>query len=165
MRAFAMTGIETLAMIAVDQVGVAHAGDAALGADVGGHSLERHDGDGAGVFGDLRLIGGDDVHDDAALEHLGEAALDAVGSQLGGGGSAAAALLEAGAVSRTLVSVMILRFYGGSVGSGSAGSHRDDGANPRDRGLRARGASGDRGRAGAAIRVGGCGWRRSRRAG
>ena len=53
MRAFAMTGIETAAMIAVDQVGVAHARDAALGADVGGHALERHDGDGAGVLGDL----------------------------------------------------------------------------------------------------------------
>ena len=53
---------------AVDHVGVAHAGDAALGADVGGHPLEGHDGDGAGVLGDLRLLGGDDVHDDAALE-------------------------------------------------------------------------------------------------
>ena len=77
MRAFAMTGIETAAMIAVDQVGVAHARDAALGADVGGHALERHDGDGAGILGDLGLLGGDDVHDDAALEHLGESALDA----------------------------------------------------------------------------------------
>jgi hypothetical protein len=62
---------------AVDHVGVAHPRDAALGADVGGHPLERHDGDGAGVLGDLRLLGGDDVHDDAALEHLGHAALDA----------------------------------------------------------------------------------------
>ena len=44
-----------------------------------GHALERHDGDGAGVLGDLRLLGVDDVHDDAALEHLGEADLDAEG--------------------------------------------------------------------------------------
>ena len=32
---------------------------------------------GAGVLGDLGLLGGDDVHDDAALQHLGEAPLDA----------------------------------------------------------------------------------------
>ena len=44
-------------MIAVDEVGVAHAGDAALRADVGGNALERHDGDGAGIFGDARLLG------------------------------------------------------------------------------------------------------------
>ncbi|MDQ0575559.1 hypothetical protein QFZ29_001782 [Agromyces albus] len=47
-----------------------------LGADVGGDALEGHHGDGASVFGDARLLGGDDVHDDAALQHLGEAALD-----------------------------------------------------------------------------------------
>ena len=45
-----------------------------------GHPLQRHDGDGAGVLGDLGLLGGDDVHDDAALELLGHAALDAVGA-------------------------------------------------------------------------------------
>ena len=55
------------------------------GADVGGHPLQRHDGDGAGVLGDLRLLGGDDVHDDAALELLGHAALDAVGAGAGDG--------------------------------------------------------------------------------
>ena len=59
----------------LDHLGVAHAGDAAGCADVGGHALERHDGDGAGILGDLGLLGGDDVHDDAALEHLGEALL------------------------------------------------------------------------------------------
>ena len=67
-------------MIAVDHVRVAHPGDAALGADVGGHALERHHGDGAGVLGDLGLLGGDDVHDHAALEHLGHPALDAGGA-------------------------------------------------------------------------------------
>ena len=65
---------------ALDHVGVAHAGDAALRADVGGHPLQRHDGDGAGVLGDLGLLRGDDVHDDAALELLGHAALDALGA-------------------------------------------------------------------------------------
>jgi hypothetical protein len=67
----------------VDHVRVAHARHAALGTDVGRHPLERHDGDGAGVLGDLRLLGGDDVHDDAALEHLGHAALDPRGSDGG----------------------------------------------------------------------------------
>ena len=68
---------------AVDHVGVAHPRDAALSANVGGHPLECHDGDRPGILGDLGLVGGDDVHDDAAFEHLGEAALDAGGS--GGG--------------------------------------------------------------------------------
>ena len=67
---------------AVDEVGVAHARHAALSADVGRDALERHDGDRAGVLGDPRLLGGDDVHDDAALEHLGESALDAARAQL-----------------------------------------------------------------------------------
>ena len=64
---------------AVDHVGITHARDTALRADVGGHTFEGHDGDGSCVLGDLRLLGGDDVHDDAALEHVGHAALDAVG--------------------------------------------------------------------------------------
>ena len=81
-----MTGIETAPDDAVDHVGVAHPRDAALGADVGGHPLERHDRDGAGVLGDLRLLRGDDVHDHAALELLGHAALDAVGARGGGRG-------------------------------------------------------------------------------
>ena len=57
----------------LDELGVGHAGDAAFGADHGGDALERHDGDGAGLFGDARLLDVHDVHDDAALEHLGEA--------------------------------------------------------------------------------------------
>jgi hypothetical protein len=39
----------------LDELGVAHAGHAALGADVGRHALEGHDGDGAGLFGDACL--------------------------------------------------------------------------------------------------------------
>ena len=58
-----------------DQQRVRHARDAAVAADVGGDALERHDGGGAGVLGDLRLLGVDDVHDDAALQHLGQAGL------------------------------------------------------------------------------------------
>jgi len=38
---------------------------------------------GAGVFGDSGLLGGDHVHDHAALQHVGEAALDQVGARAG----------------------------------------------------------------------------------
>jgi hypothetical protein len=65
---------------ALDHLRVAHAGHAAVAADVGRHTLERHHGAGAGVFGDLGLLGVDDVHDDAALHHLGEATLDLHGA-------------------------------------------------------------------------------------
>ncbi len=85
MRALAITGIETASMIPSIMSGSLIRDDAALGADVGRDALERHDGDGAGVLGDLRLLGRDDVHDDAALEHLGHAALHARGTaDLGG---------------------------------------------------------------------------------
>ena len=57
----------------LDELGAGHAGDAAFGADHGGDALEGHDGDGAGLFGDAGLLDVHDVHDDAALEHLGEA--------------------------------------------------------------------------------------------
>jgi hypothetical protein len=60
----------------LDSVGIRHARDAAVTADVGRDALERHDGAGARLLGDLRLLGVDDVHDHAAFEHLGEAALD-----------------------------------------------------------------------------------------
>ena len=68
----------------VDHRRVAHPGDATGGADVGRHALEGHHGDGAGVLGDLGLVGRDDVHDDAALEHLGEALLRDPGGGLDG---------------------------------------------------------------------------------
>ena len=55
---------------ALDQVRIGHTCHATLGADVGGDALEGHDGHGTRILGDLRLLGGDDVHDDAALEHL-----------------------------------------------------------------------------------------------
>ena len=70
----------------VDHVRVRHAGHAALGADVGGNALERHDGHGTGIFGDAGLLDVDDVHDDAALEHLGHAALDAAAARNAGCG-------------------------------------------------------------------------------
>ncbi|EHM25040.1 hypothetical protein SPW_6547 [Streptomyces sp. W007] len=67
----------------LDHVGVGHPGHAAVLADVGRDPLQGHDGHGARVLGDLRLFGVDDVHDHAALELLGHAALDAGGA--GGG--------------------------------------------------------------------------------
>jgi hypothetical protein len=57
----------------LDELGAGHAGDAAFGTDHGGNALERHDGDGSGLFGDAGLRDVHDVHDDAALEHLGQA--------------------------------------------------------------------------------------------
>ncbi len=45
-----------------------------------GDPFERHHRGGAGVLGDLRLLGVDDVHDDAAPQHLRETPLDAGGT-------------------------------------------------------------------------------------
>ena len=70
---------------ALDHLGVAHAGHAAVAADVGRHPLERHDRHGPGVLGDLGLVGCDHVHDHAAPEHLGQAPLDQVGAGATGG--------------------------------------------------------------------------------
>ena len=67
---------------ALDHLRVGHAGHAAVGPDVGRDPLEGHDRHRTGVFGDLGLVGVDDVHDDAALEHLGQTPLDAVGAAL-----------------------------------------------------------------------------------
>src|SRR5437879_2611245 len=61
---------------------VGHAGDAALPPDVGRNPFQCHDGDGPGLLGDAGLIRRGDVHDDAALQHLGQAALDPVSSVL-----------------------------------------------------------------------------------
>src|SRR4029453_17963980 len=62
---------------AVNHVRIAHPRYAALRTDVGGHSLQSHNGDGARVLSDLGLLGGAHVHDDSALEHLGHATLHA----------------------------------------------------------------------------------------
>ena len=62
---------------AVDQVRIRHPSDATFGANIRGNPLERHHGNGAGVLGDFGLFGRDDVHNDAAFEHVGKSALDA----------------------------------------------------------------------------------------
>ena len=65
-----------------DLLGVAHAGDTTGSADVGGDALERHDRDRTRVLGDLGVLGGDHIHDHAALEHLREARLEGPGPRL-----------------------------------------------------------------------------------
>ena len=77
MRAFAITGIVTASWISSIFDGSAMRATPPSRADVGRDALERHHGGGAGGLGDPRLLGGDHVHDHAALEHLGEAGLDA----------------------------------------------------------------------------------------
>ena len=54
-----------------------HTGDAAFGTNLRGDTLERHDRDRAGFFGDDGLFGGRHVHDDATFEHFGEAGFQA----------------------------------------------------------------------------------------
>ena len=60
----------------LDHLGIAHPCDTTIAADVGGYPFERHHGDRPGVLRDRCLLGGDDVHDDAALHHLGQSTLD-----------------------------------------------------------------------------------------
>ena len=60
----------------VDEVRVAHSSNSALCTDVGWDTLERHNSDRACVLGNSRLFSVDDIHDDTALEHLCETALD-----------------------------------------------------------------------------------------
>ena len=54
-----------------------HTGDAAFGTNLRGDTLERHDRDRAGFFGDDGLFGGRHVHDDATFEHFREAGFQA----------------------------------------------------------------------------------------
>ncbi|KAL8140959.1 LOW QUALITY PROTEIN: hypothetical protein V2J09_006980 [Rumex salicifolius] len=69
----------------LDELGVRHASNAALSADVGRDTLESHDGASAGLLSDTSLIGGHDIHDNAAAKHLSEADLDGEGRLLGVG--------------------------------------------------------------------------------
>ena len=57
---------------ALDHGRVAHTGDAAGGANISGDALQRHHRARAGILRDFRLFGRGDVHDHAALEHLGQ---------------------------------------------------------------------------------------------
>ena len=55
---------------------IAHPGDAPRSADICRNALERHHGNRSGFLRDGGLFRRHDVHDDAAFEHLREAALD-----------------------------------------------------------------------------------------
>lgn len=59
----------------LDHSGVGHSSDSSVGSDVGGDLLKSHDGNSTGLLGNLGLLGVDNVHDDAALEHLGQTGL------------------------------------------------------------------------------------------
>src|ERR1035437_755193 len=63
-----------------DQRRIRHPRHAALLSDVCGHAFQRHYRAGAGVLGNLGVLGSDHVHDHAALEHLGEPRLDLEGA-------------------------------------------------------------------------------------
>ena len=60
----------------VDEVRVGHAGNTALRADIGGHALQSHDRASSRICGYAGLFGRDNVHDDAALELVGQSSLD-----------------------------------------------------------------------------------------
>lgn len=59
----------------LDHSGVGHSGDSSVGSNVGGDLLKGHNGHGSGLLGNLGLLGVDNVHDDATLEHLGQTGL------------------------------------------------------------------------------------------
>ncbi len=66
-----------------DHIQIGHAGHAALSANIGRHPLERHHCRGAGVFGDLGLLGVGDIHDDTAFEHFRQTDFDFIVGILG----------------------------------------------------------------------------------
>ena len=75
MRHLAMTGIETAASISLMSSGSDMRATPPSRRMRGRDALERHHRRGARLLGDPRLVGGHDVHDDAALQHLRQAHL------------------------------------------------------------------------------------------
>src|SRR5699024_11855773 len=55
-------------------VGITHSGNAPLGPNIRRDPLQRHTGNGTGIFSDFRLLNRDDVHNDAALKRVGHTA-------------------------------------------------------------------------------------------
>ena len=72
-----MTGIDTVRHDLANLFRRGHARNAAFGADLRGHALEGHDGNGSGLFGDGGLLGIGHIHNYPAFEHFGEAGLEA----------------------------------------------------------------------------------------
>ena len=90
MRALAMTGMVTAALMPSIRAGsLMRATPPSRRMSAGTRSRAITD-DGAGVLGDLGLLGGDHVHDHAAPQHLGQAPLDQVGAGATTGGQSAA---------------------------------------------------------------------------
>ena len=89
MRHFAITGMLTASWMPLIISGSDMRATPPSRADVGRDALERHHRDRTCRLGDLRLLGVDHVHDHAALEHLGETALDPHRSVFGHGPSLA----------------------------------------------------------------------------
>ena len=109
-----------------DLLRIRHAGDAPVPADVGRDALERHHRARARLLGDPRLVGVDDVHDDPALQHLGEARLDAQRADLGHALSVAGRLPRQGRGARRSGSGGLRWLFGacGFVGGDVGGPRR-----------------------------------------
>ena len=76
MRALAMTGMVTASWMPLIMAGSLMRATPPSRRMSAGTRSSAITADGAGVLGDLRLLGVDDVHDDAALQHLGQPGLD-----------------------------------------------------------------------------------------
>ncbi|WZY79888.1 hypothetical protein YC2023_026272 [Brassica napus] len=63
----------------LNHLGIAHPSDASLSANIGGNALQSHDGASTGFLRDAGLLGVDDVHDNAAAEHLSQTDLNGEG--------------------------------------------------------------------------------------
>ncbi len=59
----------------LDHLRITGSGDASIAADPAGNPLKGHNGAGTRVFGDFGLLDVHDIHDHAALQHFGQAAL------------------------------------------------------------------------------------------
>ena len=55
-----------------DHFGIAHAGHTSGGTDVCRNALQSHNGTGSCLLGNLCLLRCGNIHDDAALQHLGQ---------------------------------------------------------------------------------------------
>ncbi|CAB5015400.1 unannotated protein [freshwater metagenome] len=64
----------------VDHVGIRHARHPTLCANIGRDPLKSHYSYSAGILGNLGLFYVDDIHNDAALEHVGHPTLDSAGT-------------------------------------------------------------------------------------
>src|SRR5260221_14491317 len=87
---FAKTGNAAVALTPLNLGGIPMAPTPAVAAAARGDALEPHARRCARLLGDLGLLGGRDIHDDAALEHLRQAHLEAELFLLVHGGSLSA---------------------------------------------------------------------------